>query len=589
MTRSGPSKPVFRLGLAAALAVAMTALVARLVLGPGHIDPSEFLPRQALTFALPDRLPIPIAAPGVLLSGGSLVMVSPPTRSLDEVRRAVDGRSAVMTLEGTTLRIGVGSPGEATVAEAPAAPDGFDLLTQAILRQSFESLSISDSTVVMALTGDHEEIISNVTAKVTAASGTLTAKGSGEIRGQAHKFELAVIPVSATKDGAAGPEIRFNLDGPIWKATIRGQGVKGGSLLKGTANIRLNKLSAIPVAAQLLNSTQGHTVSVSGSLDWTPEGIAFDKASVDLDGQDASGALSIGFEGPCAVVNGTLAAQSINLNSWLPPRAAIASRAPAPERDKIDPLPWIIDKALAVTLSECPNADLRISANRVEAGSILIGKSAAALTLRHGQLHADLVDAEIGSSHASGQLSVDLSSEPRLTWHGRVEGIDPGSALVPKTMPVVSGLMTLDTDLTASGATAESLANSLSGRISLSMKEGGRLGYDLLELVRRAAASEEGKFASQELGEARFSDLEARLDLSQGAITISDARIVTGTGSLSFTGAYDPADRRLRGSAQQATPAEAASAPKLSYEIDVAPGSATVRRIDPTLMPDAKR
>jgi len=253
---------------------------------------------------------------------------------------------------------------------------------------------------------------------------------------------------------------------------------------------------------------------------------------MEMDGNEATGTLSVGFSGGRPSISGTVALQTLDLTRYAMSWRSEAARSLL--ESVVGPGPF------ALPLVSLIDADLRISANRVRTGGPELGPSAAALSIKGGKLLADIAEVDIdGVARGSGQLSIDTNGTlPRYVVRGKIAGVDLGR-LVPESTGLVpiQGRGDVVVDVAATGDTGPELIRTSSGKISLAMPAGGRIGLDLKALVT-AAQQQPLKGWSHPVarGSTTVENLQSRLVLSEGVIYTESFSAALNDGLLTASG-----------------------------------------------------
>ena len=213
----------------------------------------------------------------------------------------------------------------------------------------------------------------------------------------------------------------------------------------------------------------------------------------------------------------------------------------------------IVATDLSLPLTQQFDADLRISADKVTMGTVQVGRAAAALTVSQGRLLADIAAFEFDGARGSGQIIADMSGPaPKVSLRGRIEDLESSRATTSLFgHSVFTGRMAITTDIAATGKTGEQLLQSSSGRVSVAMRNGGRIGIDLRGLgdtVRKRIA--EG-WGSPARGQTSFDELDGTFQVRAGTLVIDRLRARSGDLATILSGMVDIPANRLNGSIVQ--------------------------------------
>jgi AsmA protein len=376
----------------------------------------------------------------------------------------------------------------------------------------------------------------------------------------------ATAGTQVDRKGAPNLPLKLQLKSPLLEASFDGRlGLGEGLQLQGQGEVLIERVrqAARWFGAAWPSGGPGLTkFAAKGQLDWTGHSLDFDKAAFRMDGNEATGVLGLKLRGPRPEIAGTLALRSLNLSPYLP---GAANKGGEP------PLNWTALTAGLLDLSLEPilGIDVRISAERVMAGGVELGRSAATVTLRDGRLIADLAELEFVGGKGNGQIRADLTGYyPKVAVRLKLDDVDVGRiSTAVAGRAAVQGPVGVIADVTASGLTGFDLIRTLNGRISIKAQQGGKLGVDLKNIHAVAQSGEAQAWGAALRGSTAFDQLDLRLIVREGVVMSETAELVSGDSAWNATGLISlPAGRmdvRLVQGAKLGParpPAEAASA-----------------------------
>ena len=502
--------------------------------------PAIAAPQDSYAVTSPLRLG---QAPSVTLDRGTIFLVDrsgrPSAGSNDPALLA--GGAARLVVDGGVFRVGSGRD---AVAESPASSqDAAARLLEALTALNFETLSIQRSTLTIALPDGRSETLTDVSAEIShKRGGTLAAKGTGSLRGQAVSFE-ATAPSSVESKAAHRAPLKLHVKAPFFEIALDGH-VAGTPRLQldGQCMVTAADLRQIarwlgapwPPGAGLAN------LKIKGQLDWQGAALAFDRSVFELDGNEATGALTLNFTGVRPSVTGTLALKTLDLTAYIAGQTAA-------QRLASWSWTWLAGGEISMPLSKHFDADVRLSANHVLAGNLAFGRSAAALSLEDGQLLADIVELDLNGGQGSGQLAADLTgSPPKLALRGKLEEVDAGRATAMIFgRSALQGTATIVADLTATGERVSDLVDSVSGKVGIGLSEGGRLGIDVKSLLGAVQKQDIEGWGLATRGQTWIDRLDAQLLVHNGVVWGDRVQASVGEAVLSATGIIHLPDNRL--------------------------------------------
>lgn len=366
-----------------------------------------------------------------------------------------------------------------------------------------------------------------------AATITVTRRGGYKLvgHGMAHDQRISIDatwsePVG--RDAGTALPIRLSLRGNLGELLVDGTLTPGvRSSFSGHSELKIPRLKKLVAWLGLGEMTGQHisSFSLSGPLEWTKSTLSFAKANVQLDDNQARGALAVRKMDGRLVLDGTFAFETLNLVRYM-------TSAPA------------AGKQAGSRLLEQFDADLRISAEDIEAGTLDLGRAALTLALKNGQIQADLAELEIEGGRAGGRLTLDLKTdEPKALIKAKLTAVDAGRLLANKLKSnAVIGRINVGLEGTLQGASIPAAMASLSGRGQVDLVEPGRLGVDVASLFHAARSGKVLAWSSASKNGMAVDSLTGRFRVLNGAVTIeqmqarSGGRIVAAAGQLDVPG-----------------------------------------------------
>ncbi|MEO0617982.1 MAG: AsmA family protein [Pseudomonadota bacterium] len=422
-------------------------------------------------------------------------------------------------------------------------------LLSAILTPAFEALDgitapkvqIIDGAVQITHGGVAVHNVSQLNARfsISPASGLLTGKGTFAMRGETATFSLALarplVPEEPKADegsqnqktadttGATkkvGIPLRFDVTGAGLRARFDGHFRSDAELaLHGEINITITdlpKLARFVGFSPSPNATIGE-VRAAGDVKWRAGIFDVSNGTFALDGNRASGVLTLDMRKPRTSVQGTLAIDELNLSAYIdkPKHAQQATMLNtlmptlAPEMTINAPMLRDFD------------ADLRVSVNSITAGAFSAGSGAMTLTLRSGKLLADVAELQAFDGAMLGQFELDVTgSQIKLSGRSLFDGVEASKLMRwVTTVPVLRGAARLTANVAATGQSLGALLSSMTGDMRLTMLNGGAVLIDIDGLMTRAKGKPLVGWDTARRAETRFQTLEAKLDVKNGRVS----------------------------------------------------------------------
>jgi len=511
-TRKGWSL-VSRLTAAAGLVVVVSGLpiVVKLLTSPDQlVNNAIMMPLgEAIAISAPirlsDRLPLTINGGSLLAAAGekglSGAVIDEASITLDLSKRRLDSERPVTGTKPTTVPRIAG----------------------------FASNTLRLTRALVTIRGPNGGVaqLADVNATITSSrKGSYKLVATGRLEDQPIAVDAIWSEAVAPEDAAQFP-LRFTLRSPALELTLDGQ-YKGSAepQFVGEAELQLPNLKRFAHWTGLGRGVgdQFRSVAVSGPVDWNTARMAFAKANISVNGNHATGALTIKHAGERLSLDGTLGFQELDLGRSWP--SFTASR----ERDSKEPhILTVLD------------ADLRLSATKVYGPAFEMGRAAVSIALNKGRLQADIAELEIEGGIAGGQIAVDLGQQmPQAVFKAKLKGVDAGRVLATSLRRnALLGRSNLAFEGTLGGqAGGEGLA-SLAGRGSFDLAEPGRVGVDVHALMHAARNAPTVSWAAAGKGSTQVDSLTARFRLLNGALTIESMQARSGTSMLVGSGRLD--------------------------------------------------
>jgi AsmA protein len=527
------------------LAAIGAALVAPVMIGarrgepiPGSVVRADS--RETAVITTPLTL---FNSPSVVIEKGTVALVSPPageSRVGAVLRALVLGGGADLVLDGA--RLVVDRRGSSATAPAGAAvSEELRPIIASLSGFKFRTLTLLESTVVIETgEGDPETVSVHNVEIAPSGHGLISAKGRLEVRGETLDIDVAFAQPS--ESAADAPiQLRVAVKGDNLAASFNGRLATGDHWQVTAENAELSVANlrsfASWVGASWPSGPGLGSFTAKGLLTLEERRVSFEHAAFTLDGNAASGALILKLGAERPAIEGTLAFASFDIAPYAAPSRPYALALAA------DWIAGIRVPGLAPSsFLRDMDADLRISAGNVTSGSDRLGRGAASLSVKDGKLYGELAELELEQGgRGEGQFTVDMTgADPHYTLRADLNDIDLATVVAPRLGPaVIDGAGDIRLDLSASGASEAEVMRSLSGKLSLTMDEGGRLGLDLEALPAAALATGPAEgWGPVGSGATTVSRLTASFTAANGILAAeaveatADDRIVTASGTV---------------------------------------------------------
>jgi AsmA protein len=330
------------------------------------------------------------------------------------------------------------------------------------------------------------------------------------------KFRASAGPLKAAFDGVISDRPSLKID---------------GTLAANAASLR-----------EALQWSGGHALPAGGLGTFalkaratvTPRMISLSDLNVQVDGNVAEGALSYATTGRQSF-QGTLAVDDLDLNPYVSTFQLIAENTRDWDR-----------RSLVLDWFSGWEADVRLSAARVQLPHAEFGRTAIAANMRAGRFVVTVGEAQAFDGVITGAIAI-ARSETGADFDSQMQfsGVNLQHCLSHLfDIDVLSGSGDLAFSVSSSGRSVKELAGNLSGNVDVAATEGGIRGLDVEQVMRRLQRS---PLAGGDLrsGRTPFDKLNIRLRIAQGLATIDDVALKGPNVRLAVTGTTSIPEREL--------------------------------------------
>jgi AsmA protein len=501
--------------------------------------------RDSYSLSSPVRL---LGTPVVEIESGTLSLPqsrSGLARGGEVIAMLITGGAQRMTLDNATFTADF-STAQPTFSQA--SPTGIAPLVASLQNLRFDELSVTNSSVRIKMADGSTLSLDDLAADVTSKpTGAMRATGSFSFRGEKVSFDTTLD--AGTDARTRTRPITASLDSKMLSASLDGSILLADNprLLLPRAEVRIPHLrqAAYWLGAGWPSGFGFDDFHAKGQLEWVNRTLAFQKAVLEMDGNEAEGTLSVNFSAARPAVDGTLGLKTLDLTKYL------ARSDTTPDQGQEASLLSLISGAsgLEFPLIESVDADLRISSDSVVVPGLTIGHSAATVSLKGGKMLADISELEIDDgTRGGGQLRIDTNgSHPNYDVHAKLESIDLGQAgRAIFGHPTIQGRGDVIVDLSADGDTGDTLLRSLDGKLCVTLDEGGQLGVDVNQLMTAASSPQQATLWRTAASTAIPIDrLDARFAVVNGVIRTETAQAIAGERAMKADGVIDLPARSL--------------------------------------------
>ena len=428
-------------------------------------------------------------------------------------------------------------------ARSGMIPDAVKSIIQPVRDLSFRTITVVDAKVTgrPALAGG-PSLLGRLTCVVTKEdASTLQIEGKFEREVISVPFDLSLDLAAADKAAGLVP-VKFSSSSPLLNLSLAGNYIRDDELLLEAQQSSVSMPSAKDVlswiAGQPVRGSGMQEFQATGALKWTGSFIHFQESDFVIDGNEASGGLSVRVDGERPMVDGTLGFENLELAPYVnTQRSALEGL----RRNALDWTRWLAGDNVGNSLLKSVDADLRLSASTVTTHGALLGGGAASITIKDGRMLADLAEMKLDeTTQGNARIEVDLSGRSASYGvRGVIDTTDIGSLTrIFSHRQMVSGAGRVEINLSAEGASQRAFRDSLGGTVMLSMPDGGSLAFDLASLMS-AASNKSSTWGEVADGTTPVDMLDATLTAENGVLTAKSVQAQTESRTLQVDGTID--------------------------------------------------
>jgi len=331
------------------------------------------------------------------------------------------------------------------------------------------------------------------------------------------KFRVSAGPLKAAFDGAMSYEPSLKIDGTLAADTAS---LREALRWSGGRSLPAGGLGQFALKAR---------TSVNGGT------IALSNLNVELDGNVAEGVLSYATTGR-QILQGTLAVERLDLRPYVSTFRLIADNTRNWDR-----------RSLVLDWFNGWDADLRLSAARVQFAHAELERTAVAANMRSGRLVVTVGESQAFSGLITGSIAVAKSeSGAEVRSQMQFANVD-----LEKCLGELFGLRRLEGSgnlafsLDSTGLNVQELAGNLNGTVQVTAKQGALSGWNVEQMMRRLQRSPLSGNSDFRNGRTPFDKLNIGLRVDRGIATVEDVVLEGPSVRLALTGTTSVPEREL--------------------------------------------
>lgn len=417
-----------------------------------------------------------------------------PSPNQKDLEKQIASGTTRLEIEGAKILVDLGArPGDAS--GPPASSRGVvEAIGEAMRALKFPSVRITNTTLAVSGSAgapSRELIIEAV--EVTRSGDQHRIKGKSKFNGHPVDFSIVLLPLTQLEGGIVALPVKAVVSNTIVSTSLIGH-LTFGTEAKLVSDDMEFRVIDVPAFAHwvglnwpLENSIKSFLAE--GRLEWAGSSVAFSDASFMMDGNAATGSLTVGLRKARTFVEGTLAFDRLDVSSY-----ANANGLPAPgdgTTEDDEGAGAATNTAFLRQLRDV-DADLRISAEVFKAGDLAAKGLAATIALNGGILVADIAELQLSpGGEGIVQINVDAARDrPESRLFAKLENYD--LAVVCRMLfgdAVISGPGRVVARLVGQPDSYHAFLTNMVGKIEIESETGVTADIDIPKLISRARSA----------------------------------------------------------------------------------------------------
>ncbi len=385
-----------------------------------------------------------------------------------------------------------------------------------------------------------QSIVKNIFISVSLPSlgDALEVDGRFEWKGRTVKIESWVKNPRAVLAKEFSPA-RLNIAAKGIEAVFDGNiTIFNGVQADGSLSLKTPSVRDIAgwLGAELPTPKGFGAFSMTSNMDMKGNTLALSNLQMMLDGMKAEGGALVKTGGERPVIEATLAAGTININTYVAGNANSGGGGGGDASQS----GWS-NAPIDMSGLGALDADLRLSAAKITYNKIKIGKSALALTLNNGVLKADLGELQLYQGRASGRLALDgRRKTPAFSANITAEGVEALGLLGDAVdFNWVSGRGAFSINIASAGRSQRQMISMLRGSGNVKFENGAIEGINVAQMIRRLKKGSLQGWSRGAQVKTDFSILTGSFKISDGIVSNRDLKMIGPLVRLQGSGIVD--------------------------------------------------
>ncbi|WP_425987149.1 AsmA family protein [Ensifer sp. R-19] len=381
--------------------------------------------------------------------------------------------------------------------------------------------SLRDATFVAPGVTDPsmgEVTIKKLAVQIDDLTKPVLLSGNLVWRGKAADIDLR-LPVRELLSGSS--ELPLTLDLRMPEATLS---LDGKAALAGSYAGKVN-FAATDLRALLAWFGQGGGDSVEqfafkGDVNASPTGVAFQKATLSVNGVEGTGNGSVDLGTPLKI-SSALHFAELDL-------ARLAGARPAPSQAKGKAGSPTPDAPLDLSSLRTIDASIKVDAEKLGYGRVFAGPVATTLVISQGVASLDLPESPFYGGRMAANLRADGTGEDAsIALKASIAGASAAPLLIDlANFKYLEGALQAQFDITGAGATAGALKRALQGSANVRFFDGAIRGIDVADVYNNLVGLMSSGFKQNENKATGFTELGASFAIENGVARTEDIKLI---------------------------------------------------------------
>ena len=446
-----------------------------------------------------------------------------------------------IVIDSPRLTINLPEKGGVAKVTISSGPSLTPLITM-IEKLAFKTVHLKNGTFVFRTPSGFTQTIYGVNATISGDrnSAITTAKGRFKFRGEELSFDISSVNKTAGANKGSVP-VSIILKGAKINAQLAGSfGLGEGFELEGKLQLSLPDLKFVSawLGYPMTKAVKFGELRANGAFSWKGSLLSFADATFSSGGNQAMGTFSVDLAGARPRVDGTLALENIDIDeqifgpifaSLAGPQAYSLSADPSEGFTSSVVENYLQNTSLDLNYLNDFDAYIRLSADKVNLGSLIAEDCAFTLTLKSGDLFFGLVESKLAGGLAHGEIDLKtIKGVRRSNLRVNLENVEIGGIIGAfNWKSPFKGVGHLKVDLAGRGEDLKAHIKTLSGEVSLKTLDGVYFAIDMKNFIREKSEEEKLTWWTELLTSSRFKEFKADFIFKDG-LAISRSMLING-------------------------------------------------------------